>query len=115
AGDEGAAASEHPVGLKGLFIDAILEALEAGRIEIAVHSAKDLPAEEDDDVFTIAAVPERAEPFDVLVTRATTLPRDATVGTSSLRRRAQLLRSRPGVRVTEIRGNVDTRIRKLED
>src|SRR2546422_1030399 len=57
SGDEGAAASEHPVGLKGLFIDAILEALEAGTIEVAVHSAKDLPAEEDDGAFTIAAVP----------------------------------------------------------
>ena len=115
SGDEGAQASSSPQGLKGLWIDTILDALEAGEIDMAVHSAKDLPAE-DDEGFTIAAVPEREDPADVLVSReAASLPAGALIGTSSLRRRAQLLAGFPGLEVVDLRGNVETRLRKLED
>ncbi len=112
SGDEGASADRSPQGLKGLWIDTILDALDAGDIDVAVHSAKDLPAE-DEDGFVIAAVPHRDHPFDVLITRDGTLRSGALVGTSSLRRRAQLLASFPGLRMTDLRGNVDTRLRKL--
>ncbi|MDP9330119.1 MAG: hydroxymethylbilane synthase [Actinomycetota bacterium] len=114
SGDEGVAAAGSPQGLKGLWIDTILDALENGEIDLAVHSAKDLPAAEDDD-FVIAAVPERADPFDVLVTREATLPAGARIGTSSIRRRAQLLASDPTLTIVELRGNVDTRMRKLAE
>jgi hydroxymethylbilane synthase len=114
SGDRGSAPGPgSAAGVKGLFVDDIVEALRAGRIDVAVHSAKDLPAEDPSGVG-IAAVPERADPFDVLVTRDGELPTHAVVGTVSLRRRAQLLRARPGVRVRELRGNVDTRLAKLE-
>jgi hydroxymethylbilane synthase len=114
AGDEGSNAADAPAGLKGLFVDTILEALEEGEVDVAVHSAKDLPAEESVGLI-IAAVPVRADPFDVLLLRSDTFPEGGIIGTSSLRRRAQLLRSFPGVRVEDIRGNVDTRLRKLEE
>jgi hydroxymethylbilane synthase len=115
SGDEGATAADSPQGLKGLWIDSILEALESGAIDLAVHSAKDLPAE-DEDGFTIAAVPEREDPADVLISREDgPLPTGAVIGTSALRRRAQLLASMPGIRVADLRGNVHTRLRKLED
>jgi hydroxymethylbilane synthase len=115
SGDEGARADESPQGLKGLWIDTILDALESGDIDLAVHSAKDLPAE-DDDGFTIAAVPEREDPADVLVCRRPgELPGGALIGTSSVRRQAQLLAAFPGLEVVELRGNVETRLRKLEE
>ena len=115
SGDEGAPAAEHPQGLKGLWIDTILDALDTGEIDVAVHSAKDLPAE-DDDGFVIAAVPARAEPWDVLVMQQPgALPPGAAIGTSALRRRAQLLAGFPGVTVLDLRGNVDTRLRKLAE
>jgi hydroxymethylbilane synthase len=115
SGDEGASAVASPQGLKGLWIDTILDALEAGDIDIAVHSAKDLPAE-DDEGFTIAAVPEREDPSDVLVSRdASSLPPGALIGTSSLRRRAQLLAGFPGLEVVDLRGNVQTRLRKVAE
>jgi hydroxymethylbilane synthase len=115
SGDEGASAVASPQGLKGLWIDTILDALEAGDIDIAVHSAKDLPAE-DDEGFTIAAVPEREDPSDVLVSRdAASLPPGALIGTSSLRRRAQLLAGFPGLEVVDLRGNVQTRLRKVAE
>jgi hydroxymethylbilane synthase len=114
SGDEGVAVATSPQGLKGLWIDTILDALESGEIDIAVHSAKDLPAE-DENGSVIAAVPARLHPFDVIVTRESTLRPGAVVGTSSLRRRAQLLASFPGLSVTEFRGNVDTRLQKLAD
>lgn len=115
SGDDGASAASSPQGLKGLWIDTILDALEAGDIDIAVHSAKDLPAE-DDEGFTIAAVPEREDPSDVLISReAASLPPGALIGTSSLRRRAQLLAGFPGLEVVDLKGNVETRLRKLEN
>jgi hydroxymethylbilane synthase len=114
SGDEGAPPTSNLAGLKGLFVDAILDALENEAIDVAVHSAKDLPADEDDG-FTIAAVPARENPLDVLITRGPDLPHAARIGTSSLRRRAQILRAYPGVEVVELRGNVDTRLRKVEE
>jgi hydroxymethylbilane synthase len=114
AGDRGVVARSDPAGLKGAFVREIVRALADGEVDLAVHSAKDLPAEEDEGV-TIAAVPERASPLDVLVTRDGELAPGSRVGTSSLRRRAQVLRWRPDVRVTDLRGNVDTRLRKLDE
>ncbi len=100
-------------GLKGMFVAEIVRALREGEVDLAVHSAKDLPAEDEPDLV-LAAVPERESPLDVLVTRDGELRPGAVVGTSSLRRQAQILRRRPDVRVAELRGNVDTRLRKLE-
>ena len=114
SGDEGVTAAESPSGMKGLWVDRILEALRSGEADIAVHSAKDLPAEDEEDIV-IAAVPKRADPLDMLIGREATLPPGLVVGTSSVRRRAQLLAGFPGMGVTEIRGNVDTRLRKLAD
>ncbi len=114
SGDEGASSSGSPQGLKGLFIDTILDALDNGAIDLAVHSAKDLPAE-DDEGYTIAAVPLRENPHDVLITRGPSLPDGSRVGTSSPRRRAQILRAFPAVTVVDLRGNVGTRLRRVEE
>jgi hydroxymethylbilane synthase len=114
AGDRGASAAASPQGVKGLFVAEITDALSRGEVDLAVHSAKDLPSEDPEGV-TVAAVPERGLPYDVLVTRERDLPEGATVGTSSLRRQAQLRRVRPGLRVEGARGNVDTRLRKLAE
>jgi len=112
SGDEGATATGSSSGMKGLWVDRIEEALRTGDVDVAVHSAKDLPAE-DPEGLVIAAVPKRADPLDVLIGRREKLQPGMVVGTSSLRRRAQLLAGFPGMAVTEIRGNVDTRLRKL--
>ena len=112
SGDRGAEPASSPAGVKGLFVHEIVRALQKGEVDLAVHSAKDLPAE-DPPGIEVGAVPERADPFDVLVTRGQDLGPGAVVGTSSLRRRAQLQRSRPELSVVEIRGNVDTRLAKL--
>lgn len=114
AGDRGASAKESPAGVKGLFVAEITEALARGEVDVAVHSAKDLPSEDPPGVV-VASVPERAVPYDVLVSRDGELQDGATVGTSSLRRRSQLVRSRPSLKVRDVRGNVDTRLRKLGD
>jgi hydroxymethylbilane synthase len=114
SGDRGAPAATSPAGVKGLFVAEIVRALQAGEVDLAVHSAKDLPAA-DDEGIAVAAVPPRADPSDLLVTRDPTLRGGAMVGTSSLRRRAQLLALRPELRLVDIRGNVDRRLRKLED
>lgn len=113
SGDRGAPSTTSPAGVKGLFVAEIVRALQEGEVDLAVHSAKDLPAHDDEGVV-IAAVPPRADPSDVLVTRDGVLPPGATVGTSSVRRRAQILRWRRDVLVADLRGNVDTRLRKLE-
>jgi hydroxymethylbilane synthase len=126
------------VGDKSRWVDAIEAALVAGEIDLAVHSAKDVPAELADGC-AIVGTPPRASAQDVLVVRAGTavagaaaagggstarpdeppaalaeLPEGARVGTSSLRRRAQVLSVRPDLEVVELRGNVDTRLRKLD-
>jgi hydroxymethylbilane synthase len=113
SGDRGVSSVGAAGGLKGLFVAEIVRALQREEVDLAVHSAKDLPSRDPDGV-AIAAVPERADPFDVLVTRGEALVEGAVVGTSSLRRRAQLIRSRPELRLVPIRGNVDTRLAKLE-
>jgi hydroxymethylbilane synthase len=114
SGDRGAAVASSPAGVKGPFVAEIVRALQDGEVDLAVHSAKDLPAADGEGV-AVAAVPPRADPSDLLVTRDPTLREGAIVGTSSLRRRAQLLALRPELRLIEIRGNVDRRLRKLED
>jgi hydroxymethylbilane synthase len=115
-GDRLAEARLAVVGGKGLFVREIEEALLRGDIDLAVHSLKDLPAEPPAGL-TLAAFPPREDPRDVLIGRSPltveTLPRGARVGTSSPRRRALLLAARPDLAVEPIRGNVDTRLRKL--
>ena len=114
AGDRGADPASDPAGVKGLFVTEIVRALLDGEVDLAVHSAKDLPAVDTEGVV-IAGVPERASALDVLVTRDGDLRPGARVGTSSVRRRAQVFRLRPDVIVEDLRGNVDTRLRKLGD
>jgi len=103
------------IGGKGLFIKEIEEALLDGRADFAVHSIKDVPAEIAPGL-TIAVVPEREDPRDVVVgATLASLPRGAKVGTSSLRRSTLLHAVRPDLVVVPLRGNVDTRLRKLDD
>jgi len=103
------------VGTKGLFTKEIEEALLRGDIDVAVHSMKDMPTETPLGL-TIAAVPEREDPRDAMIgMRLDELPQGAKVGTSSLRRSAQLLALRPDLEIESIRGNVDTRLRKVEE
>jgi hydroxymethylbilane synthase len=103
------------IGGKGLFTQELEAELLSRRVHAAVHSLKDLPVETVDGLV-IAALPARGEPRDVLVSaggyRLDELPEGARVGTSSLRRRAQLLACRPDLRVEALRGNVDTRLQK---
>jgi hydroxymethylbilane synthase len=102
-------------GGKGLFTKEIEEALLDGRADLAVHSLKDLPTELPDGL-AIAAVPQREDPRDAVVGRKLAdLAAGAVVGTSSLRRAAQLRRARPDLHIESIRGNVDTRLRKLDE
>jgi hydroxymethylbilane synthase len=116
-GDRLADARLAVVGGKGLFVREIEEALLRGDIDLAVHSLKDLPAEPPAGL-TLAVFPRREDPRDVLVARqpatVRSLPPGARVGTSSPRRRALLLSLRPDLQVGPIRGNVDTRLRKLQ-
>lgn len=108
----------HEIGGKGLFLKEIEEALLRGDIDIAIHSLKDMPAELPAGLG-IGAVPERADPRDVLVVRDPSvrslddLPRGARLATGSTRRRAQLSRLRPDLEFVDMRGNVDTRLRKV--
>jgi hydroxymethylbilane synthase len=102
------------VGTKGLFTKEIEEALLDGRAHLAVHSLKDLPTELPEGLV-LAAVPEREDPRDAMVgKKLADLPLGAKVGTSSLRRAAQLRRLRPDLQVESVRGNLDTRLRKLD-
>jgi len=117
-GDRIQAISLAKVGGKGLFVKEIEEALLDGRADLAVHSAKDLPAELHPDL-ALVAFPERADPRDALVGRKAgatldALPHAARVGTGSVRRAAQLHLARPDLAVVPMRGNVPTRLRKLE-
>lgn len=118
SGDRLAQVSLGDLGGKGLFVKELEEALLEGRVDLAVHSLKDLPATLP-DALCLAAFPPRADPRDVLVSRTgggiSDLPGGAAVGTSSLRRRALLLSLRPDLKIEMIRGNVDTRLRKLSD
>src|SRR5258706_7834156 len=104
-------------GGKGLFTKELDEALREKRIDLAVHSLKDLPTFLPDDIV-LACVPERDDPRDAFVSTLARsledLPAGANVGTASLRRQAQVLFTRPDLGVVIMRGNVDTRLRKLE-
>ena len=104
------------VGGKALFVKEIEEALLAGRVDLAVHSMKDLPTDLPPGL-TIAAIPRREDAADILISRTgarlAELSRGARLGTSSLRRQAQLLHIRPDLVIVGVRGNLDTRIRKL--
>jgi hydroxymethylbilane synthase len=103
------------VGSKGLFTKEIEEALLAGTIDLAVHSLKDMPTDLPAGL-TLAAIPEREDPRDALIGRALEdLPTGARIGTGSLRRAAQLRVRRPDLQIEDIRGNVDTRLRKLDE
>ena len=106
------------IGGEGVFTKEIQRALQAGAVDVAVHSLKDLPTVPVAGLM-LAAVPERGPAGDVLVSDKhrsfAALPSAATVATSSLRRRSQVLQRRPDLRLVEIRGNVDTRLRKLKD
>lgn len=107
--------SDGKVGDKARFVRGVERALLDGDAEIGVHSAKDLPAEMPEEL-TIAAVPAREEPADVWIGAGSSLdevPEGARVGTASLRRQAQLLAVRPDLEISELHGNVDTRLRKL--
>ena len=114
-GDEVLDRSLQKIGGKGLFIKELEVAMEAGDADIAVHSMKDVPADMPEG-FCIAAVLERANPADALVGKnLSELAEGARVGSSSLRRQAQLLALRPDIRVQPLRGNVNTRLKKPED
>jgi hydroxymethylbilane synthase len=105
------------VGGKGLFVKEIEDALLNGRIDLAVHSMKDMPSEIPDGLC-VGAIPEREIPQDVLISKKGLLLHDlmpgARIGTSSLRRSAQLLHARPDLVILPLRGNLDTRLKKLE-
>lgn len=115
-GDKLIHANLSDIGGKGVFVKEIEEALLNGAIDLAVHSAKDLPSELPPDLV-IGAVPERADYHDLLITRwpggLAALPQGARVGTSGLRRQAQLLAARPDLKIEPIRGNVATRLKKV--
>jgi hydroxymethylbilane synthase len=110
----------HPlrdIGDTGVFVAAIEDALRTGEIDLAVHSAKDLPSTLEDDL-ALMAFPRRADARDVLISRSgaslADLPRGVRVGTSSVRRTCQLRHLRPDIEIVDLRGNVDTRLRKLK-
>jgi hydroxymethylbilane synthase len=117
SGDKMTSASLAEVGGKGLFIKELEQALSDKRIDIAVHSMKDLPAVLP-GAYRIVAVPQRENPRDALITRSSggwdSLGPGARLGTSSSRRRLEALRIRPDLTVTALRGNVDTRLKQLE-
>jgi hydroxymethylbilane synthase len=104
---------------EGVFVAAIARALLAGEVDVAVHSAKDVPLVEEPDLL-IAAYPERADPRDVLITRnggssLASLPQRAVVGTDSPRRTGFLLAARPDLKIVPLHGNVETRLNRLDD
>ena len=115
-GDRDRSSSISSIGV-GVFVKELEQALSSGAIDIAVHSLKDMTSTLDPG-FTIAAVPYREDPRDVLVSRSglplSELPAGATIATGSTRRRALLLSKRPDLRVVQLRGNVPTRLSKME-
>jgi hydroxymethylbilane synthase len=117
-GDVEQARSIEEIGTRGVFTKAIQRALLTGEVDLGVHSLKDLPTEPVDGLI-LAAVPPRESPADALVSNTATslesLPNAARVGTGSLRRQAQLRHLRPDLQIKQIRGNIDTRLRKLDE
>jgi len=106
------------IGGKGLFVKEIEDAILDGRVDLAVHSMKDMPAQIPDGLC-IGAITKRENPFDVLISKNnlpfSRLQKGAKIGTSSLRRAAQLLNARPDIIIIPLRGNLDTRIKKLNE
>lgn len=120
-GDQIADRPLHELGGKGLFVRELELALLNDSIDLAVHSFKDVPVTMplvEQDRLTVAAVPPREDPRDVLISKITRtigeLPKSARIGTGSLRRRCQLLAARPDLQIQPLRGNIDTRLRKLQ-
>ncbi|MBO0440019.1 hydroxymethylbilane synthase [Candidatus Enterococcus ikei] len=117
-GDQMLSVSLSKIGGKGLFINEVEQALLAGEIDFAVHSLKDMPAKVADGL-TLAAIPERSAPFDCLIFREVgslaELPLGAKIGTSSLRREFQMKHLRNDIQVESIRGNVGTRLKRMEE
>ena len=113
AGDRDKTTPLHEIGGKGVFVKEVQAAVLDGRAQIAVHSAKDLPALTPDGLF-ICAVPARADHRDALVgSTFADLPEGGTVGTGSIRRQVQVAAQRPDVELVEIRGNIDTRLGRV--
>ncbi|MGD9950641.1 MAG: hydroxymethylbilane synthase [Desulfobulbus sp.] len=106
------------VGGKGLFVKEIEDALLEGSVDLAVHSMKDVPTELPEGLH-IGIIPIRETPYDAFISNRfdsiATLPTGATIGTSSLRRKSQLAAMRPDLNIVDLRGNIDTRLRKLDD
>jgi hydroxymethylbilane synthase len=106
------------IGGKGLFVKEIEDALLTGRVDLAVHSMKDVPAVLPDGLI-LTAFPEREDPHDVLISNGglplSRIPQGGRLGTSSLRRAAQVLHARPDLEIIPLRGNVDTRLKKLRE
>jgi len=117
SGDKFQQTGINQIGGKGVFIKEIEDALIEGRVDIAVHSMKDVPTEVPAKLY-FPAICKRENPFDCLISRNAAkfaaLARGARVGTSSLRRQAQLRQARPNLTFVDLRGNVDTRMKKLE-
>ncbi|PZL77829.1 hydroxymethylbilane synthase [Enterococcus plantarum] len=117
-GDQMLSVSLSKIGGKGLFINEVEQALLKGSIDFAVHSLKDMPAKVADGL-TLAAIPERSDPADCLIFREKTsldeLPKGARIGTSSLRREFQMKNLREDLQVESIRGNVGTRLKRMEE
>ncbi len=116
SGDGDHATPLYKMGNVGVFVKEVQQAVVDGRADVGVHSLKDLPTSEPDGL-TVAAILQRADPRDVLVGAASIadLPINAVIGTSSLRRQAQLQKLRPDLTFTSIRGNVETRLRKVRE
>jgi len=115
SGDRDQTTPLHEIGGKGIFVKEIQAAVLDGRADLAVHSAKDMPAISP-DALCVGAVPERADPRDVLIgCRFHDLPEAARIGTGSVRRRAQLAALRPDLQFDELRGNIATRLDRLGD
>jgi hydroxymethylbilane synthase len=116
--DKDSTASIRSGGAVGVFVKELEQALLEGEIDLAVHSMKDLPTQIPRGL-RIAAVPEREDVRDVLITASggdlSRLPEGSRIGTGSVRRQAQILALRPGLKILDIRGNIDTRLRKLQE
>jgi hydroxymethylbilane synthase len=116
AGDQRADVPIHAVGGTGIFVKEVQQAVLDGRADLAVHSAKDLPASDNPSGLVLAAVPERADPRDALVgSTLDALPAGGRVATGSVRRRAQLVAWRPDLTFAELRGNIATRLARAAD
>lgn len=117
-GDQDQHSSLKVIGGQGVFTKAIELALLREEIDIAVHSLKDLPSEMDAELV-LGAVPERGPVEDVLVSRQGTslseMPKNAKIATGSIRRQSQILEKRPDIRIADLRGNIQTRLKKLDD